>query len=534
MEFRRFFSDSDYRGTLPATTSRCRLEQVNTTANEGPNQGGGPVIPRYSLFAGLLTASVLAGCRAAGQVRDPEYADVVRATALAAASPQRAADAVLPGPQIESPGPVEAYVALALAQNPEIQAARKRVDALANRVPQAASLPDPTLGVTVFPEPVQTAAGEQEISLAAGQRIPWFGKLRTRAAAAEAETDIARAQLAAVELAVIEKVKRAYYELYFLQKAVGITEQDRKLLLDLVRVAESKYRTGTVSQQDVLRAQVEVSSVDDQLIRLRQQLAGSQAELARLLHVSPDTKLRALDELPPDQIPGNLDRLYQRAVQARPELHAQLAAVRRDRQSVELARLEYFPDLAAGVTWIATADSGISPVADGRDPVLLGMSVNLPIYRKKLEAGVREAEAQAVSSARRYDSLKDETTEEVKDLFVRATSQYELLRLFRDDILPKSEQTLEVSRTAYQVGDVDFLQLIDNWQQLLRFRITLYRLESQLRQTLAALERVLGGQLPTEGEAQPLPALPENKEARPEQSPPIPLVFPLEPQPANS
>ena len=286
----------------------------------------------------------------------------------------------------------------------------------------------------------------------------------------------------------------AYYELYFIQQAIRITQDNHKLLRDFVRIADSKYQTGKANQQDVLRAQVEVSNLDNQLIRLRQQLDSSQAKLARLLHVSPDTPVRALDQPPQEQIPQDLQRLYQQAIAGRPELHAQLAAIQRDRRNVDLARLEYYPDLTAGVTWIGTSAAGLSPVANGDDPLLLAFSVNLPIYHQRLDAGVREAESRVVASARQYDSLRDRTAESVKDLYTQATSQYELVKLFRDDILPKSEQTLEVSQAAYQVGDVDFLQLIDNWQQLLRFQIAYHRLESQLQQTLAMLERMIGGQ----------------------------------------
>ena len=451
------------------------------------------------------------GCRGARQMRTSDYAGVVNQVAQSVASRAPAVEAVPPNaPDLGGPQPVEVYISYALSQNPDIEAARKRVDAAAYRVPQAASLRDPMFGVTAFPEPVETAAGQQEVALTASQQVPWLGKLGTRAAAAEADTDVARAQLAATELEVIEQVKRTYYELYFIQRAIRITEGNRKLLLDFVRIADSKYRTGKASQQDLLRAQVEVSSLDSRLIRLRQQLQSSQAKLARLLHVSPDTPVRALERPPQERIPQDLQRLYQQAIAGRPELHAQLAAVERDRRNVDLARLEYYPDLTAGVTWIGTSAAGLSPVANGEDPVLLGFSVNVPIYRERLDAGVREAESRVVSSTRQYDSLRDRTAESVKDLYAQATSQYDLVKLFRDDIIPKSEQTLEVSRAAYQVGDVDFLQLIDNWEQLLRFRIAYHRLESQLQQTLATLEKVVGGQLqtvaPTERAPPSLPA----------------------------
>ena len=439
-------------------------------------------------------AALLAGCQSAWIVRDPEYAAVIDRFSQATSQFDPPAEALAP-PSEELAGPhsVEHYIAFARAQNPDIQAARKQAEAAANRVPQAASLPDPMIGVTTFPESVQTAAGQQEVLLTASQKLPWMGKLNARAELAEKNTQVARARLAAVELGVIEQVKRAYYELYFVDQALLITQADRELLLRLTKILESRLKTGKVSQRDVLRAQLEVSNRDAELIRLRQQLQSAQARLARRLHVSPDTPLRALKRLPPGHVPEDLEQLYHQAVAARPELHAELAAIERDRQAVHLARLDYYPDVTLGFTWIDTSSSGISPVANGRDPLLLGLSMNLPIYRSRLDAGVREAEARSVASARRYDSLRDQTLEEVKDLFARATSQQALLQLFTEDIIPKADQTLRVSRRAYEVGTVDFFQLIDDWRKLFKFQLMQKQLEAQLRQTLASLERVVGG-----------------------------------------
>ena len=102
-----------------------------------------------------------------------------------------------------------------------------------------------------------------------------------------------------------------------------------------------------------------------------------------------------------EQVPRDLERLYHQAVAARPELQAQLAAVQRDRRDVELARLAYFPDFAFTVDWMGMATEGaLAPSADGVPDVGIGVMVNVPIYRKRLDAGVREAEAKTVASAR--------------------------------------------------------------------------------------------------------------------------------------
>ena len=394
---------------------------------------------------------------------------------------------------MEGPHSVEELIGLALEQNPEVQAARKKMEALAHQVPVAASLQDPMFKATVQPEPVQTAAGQQELILSASQKVPWLGKLDARAGVAEAQTNVARAQLAAVELGTIAKVKRAYYELYFIQQAITVTEAEQRLLGEIRDVANTRYKANDTSQQDVLRAELEISNVENELIRLRQQLASAQARLGRVLHVSPQTNLLALDRLTAEQAPRDLQRLQQQAVAARPELHAQLAALQRDRRAVNLANLDYKPDVTLGFSWIDVSSAGISPVTNGRDSFLLTAGVNLPVYRKRLNSSVRSAEAKAVSTARDYDALKDGTLEEVADLFAQAQSQQDLLVLFREDILPKARLTLNVSSRAYNVGEVDFLQLIDNWRQVLRYEVSYRRLEATLRQTLAELERVVGG-----------------------------------------
>lgn len=467
-------------------------------------------VRKSAYFLSILL--LLSGCKTAQQVHDPGYAQVSESVQQAAYTPAQAT--VNPvAADLQGAHSVEEYIQYALSQNPDIQAARKLVEANAHQVPVASSLQDPTLGMTFYPEQVQTASGPQEYALNVSQKFPARGKLNAQGELAESQTNQSRAHLAAVELDTIAKVKRAYYELYFIQQTIAVTEADKQLLVEIRDVANVRYKTGKVSQQDLLRAELEISNVENELIRLQQRLESGQAKLARLLHVSPQTKLLALDHIAPGSLPDDLNWLQQQAVASRPELHAQLAALEKDRQALNLARLAYKPDLTLGATWIDVGSTGVSPVANGNDSFLITAGINLPIYRKKLDSAVRSAEAKAVSTARSYDSLKDATQEEVADLFAQAKSQQDLITLFREDILPKARQTLEVSSQAYNTGEVDFLQLVDNWRELLRFEVSYLRIEASLGQSLAELERVVGGVNPQA--LQPIPAAPEALENLP-------------------
>ncbi len=471
-------------------------------------------------FAWLLAVlSVIAGCKTSRQIRDPEYAQLDRSVRRASYIAAPEVEAVAPSMEsLEGAHPVETYVQVALSQNPEVQAARKRVEAAAYRVPVAASLPDPTLNLTLQPQPVQTAAGKQELILAANQQVPWFGKLATQADVASAATDVARANLAATELSVITKVKKAYYELHYLQQAISVTESEKNLFDEIRGVAISRYQSNQTNQQDVLRSDLEIASVENDLIKLKQRLRVTQTQLAQLLHVAPQSNLRVMEELPQQSPPQDLERLQQTAVAARPELHAKLAAIRRDQHAVALARLDYKPNLTFGFSWIDVADQGISAAANGEDAFLITTGVNLPIYKKRLNASVKAAEAKAVSTAREYDSLRDNTLAKVTELLTQAHSQQELRLIYEQDILPKARQTVEVSIRAYNVGEVDFLMLLDNWRQHVRHELSYLRLDTSLRQSIVDLEQAVGGMI-----SQPLEPMSDLNDV--EILPPTPAEF---------
>lgn len=446
----------------------------------------------------ISMAVLLVSCRSSRHIQDPESARVGLAMHQAWHHPAPAEAAVSPVAEaLAGPHPVEVYIRHALAQNPQVHAARKRVDAAAMRVPQAASLKDPMLDVNtwpIFPAVPQVAAGRMTVELMVSQEVPWFGKLRAQAAAAEREVLAARAELAAVELRIIEAVKLAYYDLYYAQQALRTAQADRAALADVLEVANVLYQTNRTSQQDVLRLQAELANVDGELVRLRQMHAAAAADLAQVLHVSPDTPVAAVEALPPEEVPQDLQRLYELAVAARPELHALWAEIARGRHVLERKRLDYYPDATLAVGWTEmTTRRALAPTSDGIDMLAFGLRVNLPLYRQRLHAAVREAEAEVVSSARQYDALKDETQRDVKRLFTQAASQQELERLLRERIIPSSEQAFEVAMREYQVGEVEFADLMAAWRDQLRYHLAHAQLEAQLRQTLAQLERVVGG-----------------------------------------
>ena len=258
----------------------------------------------------------------------------------------------LPSPSTEvdgSPQPVDYFVGLALAQHPSIQAARLRVSAEVNRIPQVRALPDPMFNNQFFPshdQSIQTAAGRVGNQMSLSQAIPWPEKLRTKAAIVNQEVQIAQAEVNRIEREIAEAVRLAYYEVWFATRAASIIEETKDLIDDLTKVAEARYRSGG-TQQDVLRAQLESDRLDDQLVSLAKQKQVAQADLAALVQQPVTLLAEASEDLGLTDVPAQLDELIALAEQCNPKLAGLAWEIQRDRQKHKLACLQQYPRFAS-------------------------------------------------------------------------------------------------------------------------------------------------------------------------------------------
>ena len=457
----------------------------------------------------ILAAVALSGLALRGGVataqhplRGPQPAESIHPSSFilhpSAASPQPEESTA--GAPFSGPTPLEALVRHALANNREIQAARYHASALGHRVPQAASLPDPQLVTTAFLESIQTAAGPQEVAMSLQQKFPWFGKRALRSQVASRDAMAAYSRLAATELAVVEQVKRAYFDLYYVESAIAETRTLQPRLEDVIEIARTKYETDLQGKglETVLKAQIELARLKTTLVQLENNKRQAQARLAGVLHLPPETRIEAVERIDPTRVAQTAVLLVGLAESLQPELEAQRWEVDRDRTSIEVARREYWPDVTVGFNWYEIGPAGLSPVANGRDAYALGVGVNLPIYRNRLDAAVREAQCRTAASRRRYEAARDRVHTEVQTLYAQFTEHHQVLAILQKDILPQAERTLKLSTESYRLGRLDFQQLIDTYRTLLDYRIEVHKREAMREQAIASLERAVGGAITAE------------------------------------
>lgn len=377
----------------------------------------------------------------------------------------------------------------ALNRNPEAQAALHTENALAHRVPQSKSLPDPMVSVgwagNPAPFSVMSGDGSSYRGVTVSEQFPYPGKLKLQGEMAEKDVEAARADYELVRRRVAAEVAAAYYQYWYYGKAIETTNKEKELLEKLSEISEAQYRVGKGMQQDVLRSQLEISLLAEKLTVLEQQREAAQAEINALLFRAPETPLPPAADVTSSTLRYSLNELY--ALGAKND-----SAAERDRYMVERSQLG-----VALAEKQSRPDFGVAYMYQQRDaqPDMYGLtvSVNVPIfYKSKQREAIAEAAENRLSVEKKRDSRLTEVQLELKQQYLAATVSERLLSLYSRGIVPQASLALESSMASYEVGKVDFLSLIANFTTLLNYETDYYRQLADHETAIARMESLTG------------------------------------------
>jgi outer membrane protein TolC len=378
-----------------------------------------------------------------------------------------------------------ALVSAVQVRNPSLQAMVAAWQAAAQRYPQMISLDDPMFGFMIGPAGVGDMDGGGWMVMGS-QKIPWPGKRQLRGEAARAETDMAYRDVAERQLMLAEATKMAFYDYYMAHRQLEVNAGSTALAGDFREIARIKYESNKVSQQDLLMADLEIGQLQARRAELARKERVAMARINTLLHRAatcplppPPARIGLPESLPP------ADVLQQWAIAQRPELAAICDQLRAERARLELAWQDYYPDMEL----VAKYDGFMPP--DMRSQV--GMNVNVPLWRERRAAAVREVSSRLCQRQAEYQDRVDQVRFEVQSAYEEILEGREVVRLFDQKILPTAEQNVQSGRSSYMAGSVDFLRLAEAHRQLYEQQEKYVAATAEYHRRVAALERAVGG-----------------------------------------
>jgi len=384
----------------------------------------------------------------------------------------------------------------ALLKNPMLSTKENQVKALAERIPPAGTLPDPKLKLGLVNLPEEFDFNEDPMSqkqIALSQKFPFPGKLKLKKEIARDEYNLSEAEFDYNQLEVINRVKTTYYSLFLIDKSIEITEKNKAVLENFLEIARTRYSVGKGIQQDVMKAEVELSRMIAKLVMLKQQKSTVTAQLNTLLDRNPSTPLegspgvfRTTFTLDPEEIRNS-------SLEDHPLLRSVQSLQGKAESAHSLARREYYPDFEVTFAYAQREDS----FHQDRPDFFSGfVGINLPIwYKTKLSRKVEETRYTILAAENRYEDTRNNLQFRVSNLLAEIDQNDHLINLYKDGIVPQATHTLNSSLASYQVGTVDFLTLLTNLLTLFRYKLEYYRVLTDYEKNLANLELAMGKRL---------------------------------------
>ena len=437
-------------------------------------------------------------------------------------------------PTFNKESAISDYLAYAALNNPGLEAAFNRWKAALQKVPQGRSLPDPQFTYKYFIKEVETRVGPQRHKFALAQMFPWFGELNLKGDIALEAANAERERYEAKKLKLFFEVKDAYYEYYYLARVISVTEEHMQLVTYLEDVAETKYQTGTAHHGDVIKAQIELSEIEDRLRTLRDLRDPMVSRLNAALNRDFNVLLPWPRAIPEEEVVFSNEELLMWLKERNPELKSIDFEVAKEKAAIDLAKKDYFPNITLGVEYINTnpalkppsnPDTGEVPRVkdDGKDPVIAMFSINLPIWYSKYRAGEKEARMRYVAALKQRSERENSLIADLKMVLYNFRDTERKISLYRDSLVPKAKQSLDVIKQSFVVGGTDFLDVIDAERTLLEFQLSFERSLASRAQRLAQLEMLIGKEIPRKGSG----AL-KQSEDNPDRGEEIPLKKPIE------
>jgi cobalt-zinc-cadmium efflux system outer membrane protein len=377
--------------------------------------------------------------------------------------------------------------------NPQIQAAMHGWDSAKQIPSQVSTLPDPQFvlqHVSVgSPRPFAGYSNSDfaYVGLGVSQDIPYPGKLRLRGDIARKEADVIQEKSETVRRAVLAGVKMAYFKLGYFAKQQSILAGDSQLLQQVEQAAESRYRNGMGNQQEVLQAQLERTKLLREIATNELETGKVQAEIKQFLNrsqSSPDIEVGEPSESAPTY---TFEQLLDAAKANNPEIIGAQKMIERQGLQVDLAKKDFYPDFNIQYMWQRTDPTQF------RANYMLTLGVRIPIYRtRRQQPELAEAEADQSRARSEHDSQIQQIAFQLRQEYLGAEKSAELLKIYREGLVPQARAALQAGMAAYQSNRQDFQALLASFLDVLKLDEEYWQTLSEHEMALAQIEALTG------------------------------------------
>jgi cobalt-zinc-cadmium efflux system outer membrane protein len=384
----------------------------------------------------------------------------------------------------------------AIEVSPKIKMLEMKKLAASNKIEQNSNLPDPTLTLGLVNMPVNSFSFTQEPMtgkiIGLSQAFPFPGKLSEQADVNKKDVDIVEQEILDAKNEIRKNVIQNYNELLFIRKSIEISESSKQLLNNIADVVRAKYSVSTASQQNLLKVELEITNLSEKIENLKS------IENSKLAVLNSYLLRPAESQINTEQFPGityhqfTIDALIDTAIKHRPFLEGIKEAEEKESLKKSLAEYDYYPNfnLSLQYSFRDKIEKTNTPLDDFFS-VILGVSLPLN-YGGKISSKVEETESMQQLYNEQYQMSLQMLRSSFGESVAKLNSLEKRIKLVSEGSLIQASENMKTTLTSYQVGQVDFINVIDAQNSLLKVENDLYRLKTDYLNEIANLEFLTG------------------------------------------
>ncbi|MFC2111137.1 TolC family protein [Bacteroidota bacterium] len=384
------------------------------------------------------------------------------------------------------------YLNTAAINNPGLKAKFHEYHAALEKVPQVGALPDPTIAFGYFIQPVETKVGPQQFKISISQMFPWFGTLNVLENSAEA---IAKAKYQLFEEAkskLFYDVKSTYYNLYWVQKAIDITNDNITILESFKNLANIKIESGKVSSVDAYRIEMEINDLKNQLALLKDNLWMLKVKFNNFLNIETNSPILITDKLLSSDISLNKESLVDSIMKNNNMLTGfdyQIEALQHKENAASKAGM---PKFSIGLDYTLIGESNMTVANSGQDAFMFPkVGIVVPLYRKKYKAMVNEVVY--LQQAKTEEKLDKGNM--LETLFEKVWKDYQdasrRINLYQQQTI-LAQRSMSIIESQYATNNKDFEEILRMERKLLKYSLELEKAIADKEAAIAFINYLKG------------------------------------------
>ncbi|KAB2846289.1 MAG: TolC family protein [Melioribacteraceae bacterium] len=391
---------------------------------------------------------------------------------------------------------LESLIKKAIEVSPKLKALKNKQGVADSKIAQNSNLPDPMLTLGLMNLPTNSFSFTQEPMtgkiIGLSQAVPFPGRLSAAADMLGKDGEIVQQEIDDSRNEIANDVRKIYYELRFTREAIRIAERSKKNLEQISQVVKTKYTVSNASQQNLIQIEVELTKIRDKIEELKGNEGANLAALNSYLLQAPDVNIQT-EKVP--AISSNdftVVKLVESAKENRPFLKGISLATEKSKLMENLADYEFYPNFNFSVQY-SQRDEISRTNTPLNDLTSFMVGINLPFdYGGKKSSKVEEAQLMQKMYIDQYDAALQMLSKSFGVSVAKLNELKERERLVREGLLPQAEQALKATIANYQVGEIDFINVLDAQNKVYEVETNLYKIRTAYFKELSQLEFLTG------------------------------------------